>query len=604
MINKAPGMFGLTKFRVLFLFFMLTFFLVQPGPVFADEDVTGGGEKTHVVKPGEHLYGIAEKFDVSLSDLRKANNIEGNIIRPGQELLIPVDGVVQTADAPGLTDPPEATKDSDITEPPDITEVPGVTAETPDNTANSPLPANTTISLDIRDADLRDVLSALAIKMNAHVLLVEAPHEVNFKVDNVSPQKAFQLLLQQEGLTYIKDGNLYIVGQDGTLESDFFNHMVLTRFNLNYIPASTLEGVLSQLGIPLQSITLAENERSMWVQATPLSLSKVRQVVAALDRPENADPEDPERLVSLELKRFNLNHISAEMLQDVLGEFLADDDEDIILQSIVLDTNPQTLWVQGSSRALTILRELIATFDIPENSEAAQPLKRYNLQYISASKLEGLAGELDISMRSLIIQANPRVFWVQAAPQELEKLEELISAVDRSENLASAQTVFIYTLENTLAVDIEERLEAFGFGHEGVAADGDTAFILEDDGADDDAVQVVTFSYSEYSREVLVVCPPYLESQVRSSLAKLDEARQRIRVPVASASGEGARSRLVAQRELLSELTGVSISRMNISTNLSGDSANPYYLLWIDESPDKIQLVEEMVGSIGAISGP
>ena len=598
MINKAPGMFGLTKFRVLFLFFMLTFFLVQPGPVFADEDVTGGGEKTHVVKPGEHLYGIAEKFDVSLSDLRKANNIEGNIIRPGQELLIPVDGVVQTADAPGLTDPPEATKDSDITEPPDITEVPGVTAETPDNTANSPLPANTTISLDIRDADLRDVLSALAIKMNAHVLLVEAPHEVNFKVDNVSPQKAFQLLLQQEGLTYIKDGNLYIVGQDGTLESDFFNHMVLTRFNLNYIPASTLEGVLSQLGIPLQSITLAENERSMWVQATPLSLSKVRQVVAALDRPENADPEDPERLVSLELKCFNLNHISAEMLQDVLGELLADDDEDIILQSIVLDTNPQTLWVQGTSRALTILRELIATFDIPENSEAAQPLKRYNLQYVSASKLEDLAGELDISMRSLVIQANPRVFWAQAPPQELKKLEELISAVDRSENLDSAHSVFVYNLENTLAVDVEDRLEAFGFGREGADVEGEEFFGFDANGNEEDAVQIITFNYSEYSKEILVICPPYLESQVRSALSKLDEARQRVRIPVASASGDAARSQLVAERELVSELTGISIGRMHISSNLSGDSDNPYYVLWIEESPDKVQMVANMIDTI------
>ena len=591
MNKKTQGTCGPTRLLVLSLFFIMALSVGLAPLAAAAGDTPSDGETTYTVEPGEHLYGIAEQFGIEMSALREANDIEGNIIRPGQELVIPAE------DAPAGDAPKEA----------DAPEVPQVAAEAYEAPKTDTLSASENISaisstpnifLDFREADLRDVLSALAIKMGAHVLLVEAPHEVNFKVDNVSPQKAFQLLLQQEGLTYIKDGNLYIVGQDGTLESDFFNHMVLTRFNLNYIPASTLEGVLSQLGIPLQSITLAENERSMWVQATPLSLSKVRQVVAALDRPENADPEDPERLVSLELKRFNLNHISAEMLQDVLGELLADDDEDIILQSIVLDTNPQTLWVQGTSRALTILRELIATFDIPENSEAAQPLKRYNLQYVSASKLEDLAGELDISMRSLVIQANPRVFWAQAPPQELKKLEELISAVDRSENLDSAHSVFVYNLENTLAVDVEDRLEAFGFGREGADVEGEEFFGFDANGNEEDAVQIITFNYSEYSKEILVICPPYLESQVRSALSKLDEARQRVRVPVASASGDTARSQLVAERELVSELTGISIGRMHISSNLSGDSDNPYYVLWIEESPDKVQMVANMIDTI------
>lgn len=540
--------------RKLVFIWLFIFFFAGVIPLATAGENPGEDIQTYTVKTGEHLYGIAQKFDVSLSDLRSANNIEGNIIRPGQELIIPTD---VPPDSPDSADRQMEQAESN---PPEA-------APSPDNEVNN------LISLDMREADLRDVLTALALKMDVQILLVEAPGEVSFQVSDVTPQRAFQLLLQQEGLSYISDNKLYIVGQDGTLESDFFHNMVLTRFNLNYIPASSLEGVVGQLGIPLQSITLAENERSMWVQATPLSLAKVRQVISALDRPENADPEE---IIALELKRYNLEYITAEVLDGMAADL------GINLQSIVLDTNPHTIWVQGVPDSLNKLERLMAEVDIQENSEIDQPLNRFNLQHITASKLETLAEGLDVSMRSFFLETNPQTLWVQAVPQALQKLEDLVSAVDRPENAEGVFSVFVYQLENTVADDVVERLGVFGF----------------------EGVETVTYNYSQFTQEVLVVSPSHLESKVYSAIAKLDEVRQRVRVPVASASGEGARSRLVAQRELLSELTGVSISRMNISSNLSGDSADPYYLLWIEESPDKVQKVENMVGMIGEISGP
>ncbi len=41
------------------------------------------------VKPGDTLYGIARKYNVTIDQIREKNNLKGNIIKVGQNLLIP-----------------------------------------------------------------------------------------------------------------------------------------------------------------------------------------------------------------------------------------------------------------------------------------------------------------------------------------------------------------------------------------------------------------------------------------------------------------------------------------------------------------------------------
>ncbi|MCF8000374.1 MAG: peptidoglycan DD-metalloendopeptidase family protein [Halanaerobiales bacterium] len=46
----------------------------------------------YVVNKGDTLYEIANKFDTTVQDIKKSNNISGNIIRPGDTLFIPNTG--------------------------------------------------------------------------------------------------------------------------------------------------------------------------------------------------------------------------------------------------------------------------------------------------------------------------------------------------------------------------------------------------------------------------------------------------------------------------------------------------------------------------------
>ena len=45
--------------------------------------------KTHTVRAGETLLGIARTHNVSADELRKLNNLRGGHVTPGQKLLLP-----------------------------------------------------------------------------------------------------------------------------------------------------------------------------------------------------------------------------------------------------------------------------------------------------------------------------------------------------------------------------------------------------------------------------------------------------------------------------------------------------------------------------------
>ena len=59
---------------------------------------------TYVVKKGETLYKIANKYKTSVSDIMKLNNLSSNLLSVGQELLIPTEAeevvtyIVQSGD--------------------------------------------------------------------------------------------------------------------------------------------------------------------------------------------------------------------------------------------------------------------------------------------------------------------------------------------------------------------------------------------------------------------------------------------------------------------------------------------------------------------------
>ncbi|MFA5535584.1 MAG: STN domain-containing protein [Bacillota bacterium] len=355
------------------------------------------------------------------------------------------------------------------------------------------------ISLDVREADLRDVLSALAIKTNTNIVLIEKPVKVTFSVENVSPMEALDLLLKNEGLSYIKDGKILVVGNEQKLRDVGFTTATLTRFDFIYIRGNQLQTLINTLGIPVKSFVLESNPRSIWVQGTPDDLIKIKELIAAVDIVEN---------------------------------FYLDDGE-------------------------------IINFAFKE-------LKTY---VVEPSRLVELIKETGIPLNKYVTIGNRLLVFDEAIIESWSQLQRVAMELDRLEG--RNKTVFIYRFEHLVAKDAVTRMDSFGY----------------------DGLELLAFNFPELSREIIVICPPELEPQIYISLKAIDVAREKIKATITSASGSYAMERLKALRTILTEMSPVISTSMHISENLSGDSANPHYILWAEETPDRIKMLQELVAS-------
>ncbi|TYO95058.1 energy transducer TonB [Desulfallas thermosapovorans] len=359
---------------------------------------------------------------------------------------------------------------------------------------------NDRISVDFRGVDIRDVLSALAIKMGVDIILVDTePVEINFSADNITLLQAMELIIGGQGLTYLQNGQIMVVGTPGVLQQNFFDQMILTRFSLYHVPAETIKELIGALGVEQVSITVDTNQRLIWVQGTAQVLKKVRELIYTVDTEDSR--------LSLDYKILTLHQIPTD-------------------------------------RAVELLKSI------------GIELKRY----------------VQLDNRLMVFDSELFPRW-----------EEITTLVNDLDGQASVeQKVFVYQLKNITAGYAAKRLAQFHFG---------------------DEIKTITNNYEKFGRELLVLCPPYLETTVRSALVSLDATRQKTRIPVDTASGEGAYQSLNAKRSLLSELSGISLASFRISNNLSGDSKNPTYVLWVEETPDNVQLVKDLLGEMGGGSG-
>ncbi|MGM0652791.1 MAG: InlB B-repeat-containing protein, partial [Bacillota bacterium] len=136
------------------------------------------------------------------------------------------------------------------------------------------------------------------------------------------PITTLQIILQKEGFDYLTIGDNYIVGNRDRLYGDFTDRMFLARYDLFYVSASDMESYIAELGMSVQSLSVESNQRTLWMQGTPMTLGKAREIINTLDVIDNASfAEGGGRKVRMPVAMASGNRAEEEL--EALVDFLS-----------------------------------------------------------------------------------------------------------------------------------------------------------------------------------------------------------------------------------------------------------------------------------------
>ena len=434
------------------------------------------------------------------------------------------------------------------------------------------------VTIDIRDADIRDILTSLSVAVKKSIIYTEEPVRLSFSVTGVSPIKAFELLAFSANLSYIEQDNIILVGKDGTINANFYTMLPITKFDLSYISAVEISEQVDRLAIPVKKITMDSAQKRIWVQGSPHALAKMRELVYVLDRPENIDPappQEPEPLLSL--SPIELKYVPAELINGLIAQL------GIPCRTVLVETNPKTIWVDGDVKALSDIGSLIKSVDIAENQVVEEPeepeakieIEAKKLRNITTNRLIPLISGIDIPVKVISIDSSGYNLWMRGTREDINIINDLINRLDASHSRDDVN-FFIYTLTNIRASDAAAKLDFIGI-------ENVSAFLL---------------NYPQFSKELLISCPSDRINDVKHVLQKLDVPGERIKVIVDYSDSPSGTIRLEKWRDLLVALTGIPKDRFTVTGNVTRDAGTQHFVLWVEETPENVALIREVVESI------
>jgi len=427
-------------------------------------------------------------------------------------------------------------------------------------------PGADTVTISIANADIREVLSAIALESGYSIIYIGDPVEIkNFNVSGISADEALLMAIRMADLEYLQDGNTIIVGNKELLSTAFFDSIALTKFSLKYVDAYTISSQIDVLGIPVQKITLDSNPNAIWIQGLPRELGKCRELISLLDIPENTtqDAGKPTKLTAI-----NLTYLTAYQMNDILRSLG-------LPTGLVLDSNPKILYVYTNNAQSEMIQELKAKLDIPANQQGAGfTVSMKKLTYVRADQIVPIIYQFGLGVEVITLDRSAMAVWLAGDEGAIKQVSALIDQIDIKQNI-DANHFIIRKLKNISALEAEYRLSLL----------------------DIPGIKTYTFSYPQFSKSIFVVCPEDYKMFVIDHLNQLDVPSDKIKVPIDFSDDTSGSYRLEQRRKLLASLTGIPESSFTISQNVSRDG-DPYYVLILEETPEKIRLAEDMIKKI------
>lgn len=154
------------------------------------------------------------------------------------------------------------------------------------------------ISLNLKDADIKDVLRTFAELTGLNIAIdPEVTGSVTVNFVDVPWDQALELILRQNGLTYVLDGNVMRVGRieriaaevtaQRRLEEENRLNVPLTTvsFKLSYARAQEAQTLIQQLASPRARIIVDQRTNQIIVSEIPQYLTTIQHLIETIDVP-------------------------------------------------------------------------------------------------------------------------------------------------------------------------------------------------------------------------------------------------------------------------------------------------------------------------------
>ena len=471
----------------------------------------GSDEKVlyHVVRPGENLFRIGLKYNITLDGMCRLNNLTSNQpIQPGQRLLVsPVE--FQTTPGPAKVDanklPPEqpVLQDKEPMFSPEEAQARSGTTNggTKDLTSKQPLPpvkepmvspaeTKTTpgplkkeyITMNFKDVDLQVLIKFISELTGKNFLVDPA---VRGKVTILSPEKVtvdgaykvFQSVLEVHGYTTVPSGEVIkIIPADKAKARDVetvrkkeikwpVDKIITQLLPLNYAEADSLSRLLRPL-IEKTGLLISHPETNTLIIIDVMSnINRLIRIINELDVPGDEA-----------IRVFTLEYAKAEdlakKLLDVLQERKGKAPTKQLLK-IIPDERTNSLIVLAISKTMADIEMLIGRLD-QKQIRPRENIHLYHLENAVAedlakvlSEIPGKGGEDKKKGKEALISKDVNIsadiatntLVIIAEPDEYQILEEIIKKLDTPRTMVYVEALITeVSITRAMELGVEWRL--------------------------------------------------------------------------------------------------------------------------------------------------
>lgn len=542
---------------------------VLPMSVMGSDNDGAADYQYYSVKSGDTLSRIAKNYGVTISDIMTANDLsDADRIYTGQIIKVPLSSASGQGSAL----------------------------------------VSSRISLNVVDANIKDVLSAIALNAG-YTIILEDPSvssTVTVQLEEMSPLKAIDYVTRFVDMTYLKDGNTIMVGTAEALNSTFVDKTVLSKITLKYISAEGLQTQMSALGLSNVQIVSTNNKDEFYVSGYPKELAKVSELVKLLDVSSNIMAGGG--LIPSNFSALELEHITAEEFNGLLGNLG-------LSQGIVLASRPYTLYVYVTGANLTDIKTIKNIVDrplsganlnattqpsgsgdvtVPETTTGSQDsgttapqggsgdggtttsgptiLREIQLTVIDRVAAVEILESFPLEVQIYGPEKMTKKIWIAGTQTQVDQAESYIRQFDSEEYASSVlndKSFFAYQLQNCTASEMLERL---------------SNLTLE-------GVTFKTNAYPAATKSLLVYCDSYLVEATKALLAEMDTTstgEKANRAIEATPDSGTAQARIDALKDLYPELQNYQFTLKTIP-NKSGETRCITYVMATTEDADYIK---------------